>query len=112
MQRVEAKMIALNLALQKERERLMEEARQKRCNIMASIITGAVRYRGVLTRVKRRLSAIKIQKRVRGIMARSLFEWLKAEARARRNAAVVIQCAFRQHLARRQVRKLKLFIYI
>ena len=38
---------------------------------------------------------------------------LKAEARARQNAAVVIQCDFRQHLARRrrQVSTLKLFIY-
>lgn len=83
------------LELQKEAERLAEEAHQAKLNAMASLLTWALRWKLVRTRIARRSAAVAIQRLIRGAIARERVRILRAWLKLRWESALTIQCAWR-----------------
>ena len=98
-----------NLALQQNRALLAEKRLQDQLNSKSARISGLLRYRLIRRLVKERFAARKIQSLVRGIRARVLAMELREWRQRRAFAAIVIQCSYRQYLARRRVSSIAVF---
>jgi hypothetical protein len=95
--------IRRNLEAQAEARRQAEKRNRDRIDLASSLVLGLVRFSVVRKRINRRKAAIIIERHARGMIGRRLAAQMRAFEYFRFCCARIIQCCYRQRLARRRV---------